>query len=101
MKKNQSPNKVFSISLNTLKTRNLALFDRIILYINVPEYGEEVQEKSSVFPNPYRPWHAEKIAGSCSCRFHFHVRGPDSSTSPLHEFPEFSARNLYNVLALQ
>jgi len=55
MKKNQSPNKVLSVSLNKLKTRNSAFFDRIILCINVPKNGEEVQEKSSVFPNRYRP----------------------------------------------
>jgi hypothetical protein len=55
MNKNQSPNEILSVSLDKLSTRNAALFSRIILSINVPKNGVEVQEKSSVFPTPYRP----------------------------------------------
>jgi len=55
LKKNQSPNKVFSVSLNKVKNEEFSILQPYHLMYKFTKNGTQVQEKSSVFPNPYRP----------------------------------------------
>jgi hypothetical protein len=92
---------VLSVSLNKLKLRNSAFFERIIFSIIYQKMGRKCKRKALSFPTLTGRDTPKRPSGSYSCRFHFHVRGPDSSIRQLQAFPELSARDLWNVVSLQ